>query len=71
MNFPLETQTEDRCPRCLTGRLRSWDELDAEEREVVRRLPASLVSSADERATRHRWCTRCWHEETDAAPRDV
>ena len=52
-----------RCTRCGDGSLRSWQELDEEEREVVRRLPASADYIADERRTRHRWCTRCWHEE--------
>jgi hypothetical protein len=53
----------NRCPRCGEGRLRSWQELDDEEREVVRRLPASADYTPDERRARHRWCTRCWHEE--------
>jgi len=43
--------------------LRRWDELNAEEQEVVRRLPASADYPAIERATRHRWCTRCWFED--------
>jgi hypothetical protein len=57
-----------RCPRCAAGSLRAWSELEEEEREVVRRLPASAVYSQEERAARHRWCVRCWHEETGGAP---
>ncbi len=53
----------DRCTRCGEGRLRSWQQLDEEEREVVRRLPASAEYPLDERASRHRWCTLCWNEE--------
>ena len=53
-----------KCPRCGVGRLKSWPELSDEEREVVKRLPASADYSLDERARRHRWCTNCWHEET-------
>ncbi|HEV7842795.1 MAG TPA: hypothetical protein VGO69_03820 [Pyrinomonadaceae bacterium] len=53
----------DKCPRCGEGRLRPWQELTEEEREVTRRLPASADYTQDERRTRHRWCTRCWHEE--------
>jgi hypothetical protein len=54
----------DACPRCGTERLRTWDQLSAEEREVVRRLPASAHFKLEERAASRRWCTRCWHEET-------
>ena len=61
----MESRTE-RCPRCGEGRLISWQELCEEEREVTRRLPASADYGAEERRQRHRWCTRCWHEETDA-----
>jgi len=54
------------CPRCGTERLKRWSELTDEQREVVRRLPASADYSLDERQARHRWCTRCWYEDTGA-----
>ncbi len=57
-------ETNKQCPRCGTERLRPWSELSDEEREVVRRLPASADYSLDERKARHLWCTRCWHETT-------
>jgi hypothetical protein len=50
------------CPRCDTGRLKSWDELNDDEREVVRRLEYSGGTSFAERRATHRWCTRCWYE---------
>lgn len=53
----------ERCPRCGEGRLRSWQELNEEEREVTRRLPNAFDYDKDERRTRHRWCALCWHEE--------
>jgi hypothetical protein len=56
----------DLCPRCRAGRLREWRELNAEERELARRLPASAAYTLAERKARHRWCRRCWHEDTDA-----
>jgi hypothetical protein len=55
---------EFKCPRCAVGSLRIWNELSDEEREIVKRLPASADYSFDERTARHRWCTRCWYEET-------
>jgi hypothetical protein len=67
-NLTVE-QRAGRCTRCAAdGSLRAWSELEDGEREVVRRLPASTVYSQEERAARHRWCVRCWHEETGDAP---
>ena len=54
---------DERCPRC-EGPLKSWAELNDDEREVVRRLPASSEFSAEERDRSHLWCTRCWYEAT-------
>jgi len=61
-------ETSNRCPRCDGGRLRAWNELDDEEREVVKRLPASADYSLEARQARHRWCKRCWYEETGGSP---
>ena len=58
----------NRCPRCELAELRGWDALNDEEREVVKRLPASADYSLPERKVRHRWCTRCWYEETSGSP---
>jgi len=55
--------TQDNCPRCDKPGLKSWEELNDEEREVVKRLPASVDYSLEERKARHRWCTRCWFEQ--------
>ena len=60
-----------RFPRCDAERLRSWPELDAEQQEVVRRLPASANVSLEARKARHRWCTQCWFEESGDAPLDI
>lgn len=55
-------ESSNQCPRCGVARLRTWSELNDEERELVRRLPASAEYSLEERATTHRWCKRCWYE---------
>ena len=52
------------CPRCDKPGLKTWAELDDEEREVVRRLPASAEYSLSERQATHQWCVRCWYEKT-------
>ncbi len=61
-------ETGKRCPRCEAVRVRGWDELNDDEREVAKRLPASADYSLEDRKARHRWCTRCWYEETSGSP---
>lgn len=62
---------EKECPRCGASGMRGWDELNEEEREVVKRLPGSADYSIKERSARHRWCTKCWYEDTGRQPHDV
>ncbi len=68
-DYPHSTQGEGRCPRCGEGPLKAWYELSEEEREAAARQPASADFTLQERAARHRFCTRCWHEETGDSPR--
>jgi hypothetical protein len=42
-------------------KLKNWIELDAEQRELVGRLPASAQYSIEERK-QHIFCPRCWYE---------
>ncbi len=64
-------EVSGQCPRCGTGRLRTLSELSDEEREVVRRLPASADYSGAERQSSHRWCPRCWYEESSGEAHDA
>jgi ribosomal protein S27AE len=59
--------TDNQCPRCGAGRLQRWSELGEEEREIARRLPASGDYNLEERKARHRWCVRCWYEESSGS----
>ncbi|MDQ3806402.1 MAG: hypothetical protein M3416_21545 [Acidobacteriota bacterium] len=68
-DYATSAQGEDTCPRCGEGPLKAWYELSEEERGVAERLPAAADFSPEERAARHRFCTRCWHEEQTGAPR--
>ena len=49
------------CPKCGSLRLKSWDELDEDEKLIARLLPASATVSKAERE-KHRFCARCWFE---------
>jgi len=53
----------NKCLRCDQPGTKTWDELTDEEREVVKRLPASANYTIEERKRSHRWCTRCWNED--------
>ena len=64
-------EPERQCRRCETGRLRGWSEINDEEQEVAKRLPASKDYSIEERAARHRWCTRCWYEDSGREPQNT
>ena len=64
----MNNQTHETCPRCGEGRLRDWDQLNDEEQEIARRLPASADYAFNERQATHRWCTNCWYEATEGAP---
>jgi hypothetical protein len=67
-----EFRSRDACPRCGTLPLRAWSELDDAEREIARRLySAGAAFTLSERIARHRWCLRCWHEETGNASYEV
>lgn len=57
---------DTRCPSCIDSGLKSWSELNADEREVVKRLPAAREYSQEDRQRNHRWCTRCWHETANS-----
>lgn len=62
---------DSKCKRCDYGTLRRWDDLDEEQQEVALRLPRSADFSLDERKARHRWCTRCWYEDTGDGVRNA
>jgi len=64
-------EIDNQCRRCGAGRLQSWSELGEEEREIVRRLPAAVDYNLEERKARHRWCVRCWYEESSGMTRDA
>ena len=55
---------EKTCPRCGSLKMRTWDELTPDQQFLAQRLPMSADHTPAERK-KHRFCTRCWFEETD------
>lgn len=51
--------------------MRAWYELDDEEQELVRRLPASADFTAEERQRNHQWCALCWYEAIEKTIRSA
>jgi hypothetical protein len=51
------------CPRCGAAKLKPWTELSSDEKFLAERLPASAEFTPEERK-KHRFCARCWFEDT-------
>jgi hypothetical protein len=59
----IHESTDAICPRCLSPGMRSWDGLTDEQKMLAERLPLSAEYTPEERK-KHRFCTRCWFEDT-------
>jgi hypothetical protein len=52
------------CPKCHLAKMKTWQELTADEKLLVKSLPGSAEFTLTERK-KHRFCTRCWFEEIE------
>jgi hypothetical protein len=50
------------CPNCHYPQMKSWEELTADQKFVVERLPMSATLSLKQRK-KNLFCPRCWHEQ--------
>ena len=57
------SNSEKACPKCGNLKVKNWKDLDDEQRFVIERLPGSAEYTPDERK-KHRYCMRCWYEES-------
>ncbi|MEO7659821.1 MAG: hypothetical protein ABIV48_09425 [Pyrinomonadaceae bacterium] len=60
----MNNSIQNICPRCDSLRVKTWDELTDEEEMLAERLPTSAEFTPQERK-KHRFCTRCWLEESE------
>ena len=58
----LEDLLQKSCPQCGSPKMKSWDELNDEQKFLVERLALSGEFTLAERK-KHRFCTRCFFEE--------
>ncbi len=59
---------EKNCPKCHSPKMKNWDELDDKQKFLVERLPRN-TEFAHEQRKKHRFCERCWFEETERGNR--
>jgi len=52
------------CPQCGLRKMKTWQELSFEEQLIAEKMPLNTEFSKAERK-KHRFCTNCWHEETE------
>jgi hypothetical protein len=52
----------NKCPKCDYKKLKTWGELSEEEKMFVKVLPANFTK---EQRKKHRFCVRCWFEESE------
>lgn len=56
-------ENENTCPKCGAAKMKTWNELDFEQKIIVERLPASADYTRQQRK-KHRFCVKCNFEET-------
>lgn len=56
----------DKCPKCDDKKLKTWRELSEDEKMTVKVHPSEYPL---EERKRHRFCFRCWFEESDREAR--
>jgi len=50
------------CPKCHSPEMKSWEELNDEQKFLVERLPMSATFSLAQRK-KNLFCPRCWFEQ--------
>ncbi len=62
--------SKNECPKCGKSRMKKWGDLTDEQRFLVERMPASAEFTLEQRK-KHRFCDRCWFEDTRNGPMTV
>lgn len=62
-----EKKLQKFCPKCGSPKIKSWNEMTADERFIIEKLPLSSEFSLEERK-HHRFCGRCFYEELTGEP---
>ncbi len=55
---------EKMCPKCHSPKMKSWEELNFEQKFLVEKLPRNTEFTKEQRK-KHRFCERCWFEEIE------
>ena len=57
-----EKKLQNFCPKCGSPKIKFWNEMTADEKFIIEKLPLSSEFSLEERK-QHRFCARCFYEE--------
>lgn len=49
-----------KCPKCDYKKLKTWDELDEDEKMAAKVQPSEFCLKERKK---HQFCVRCWYEE--------
>ena len=60
----MSNLSEKICPRCGFPKMKGWDDLNEEQLMLARKLPLSAEYTHAVRK-KHRFCIKCWFEETE------
>ena len=63
MQRKIGIMNQKNCPQCGAAKMKSWDDLSDDQKFLIERTPLSADFSVEERK-KHRFCTRCFYEET-------
>lgn len=56
------------CPQCGAAKMKDWRELTDEQKFLVERLPANAGYTREQRK-KHRFCERCFYEQSESEKR--
>jgi ribosomal protein S27AE len=70
MQRKFENMPQKSCPRCGAAPLKTWEELNGEQKFLVERLALSGDFTLAERK-KHRFCAKCFYEEIQSDQENV
>ncbi len=59
----MKSFSDNSCPKCGFRKMKAWNDLTDDQQFLAERLPASAEYTIKQRK-KHRFCERCWFEET-------
>lgn len=61
----MKSLKTNQCPKCGAAKLKSWKSLSDDQKFLIERFPGNIEFSPLERQ-KHRFCERCFFEESES-----